>query len=381
MPSEAKKNIFRKRNNKKMRTVDLFDNYIDGKLGPDEITEFEIKLKTDLLFANAFIEHVNLINTLNQAQFRSNLKRTLNQIHLKEIGPTLNIISINREQSFFKKHTKTLAIAASSALIAVMITVSLLMGLGYLSKKQSNQITDLNRVGLERKSKKLINIKDSKSNAKEASYRAANIEGSAFALNNKGYIVTSFHMVNGADSIFIENDQIDRACTKVIFTDANLDLAILKIANSDLLAKWRVPFSIKEKNADVGEKVFTLGYPRNEIVYGDGSLSSLSGYSNDKSMYQISIPVNPGNSGGPLLDENANVIGVIRGKISGEEGTGFAIKSNEILKAISELENDSLKQELMSQNKRNQNIKNLKRSEQIKLINPYVFNVLVYKKD
>ena len=381
MPSEAKKNIFRKRNNKNMRTVDLFDNYINGKLGPEEITEFEIKLKTDLLFANAFIEHVNLINTLNQAQFRSNLKRTLNQIHLKEIGPTLNIISINREQSFFKKYTKTLAIAASSALIAVMITVSLLMGLGYLSKKQSNQITDLNRVGIERKSKKLINIKDSKSNAKEASYRAANIEGSAFALNNKGYIVTSFHMVNGADSIFIENDQIDRACTKVIFTDANLDLAILKIVNSDLLAKWRVPFSIKEKNADVGEKVFTLGYPRNEIVYGDGSLSSLSGYSNDKSMYQISIPVNPGNSGGPLLDENANVIGVIRGKISGEEGTGFAIKSNEILKAISELENDSLKQELMSQNKRNQNIKNLKRSEQIKLINPYVFNVLVYKKD
>ncbi len=381
MPSEAKKILFRKINNKKMRTVDLFDNYINGKLGPDEITEFEIKLKTDLLLANAFIEHVNLINTLNQAQFRSNLKRTLNQIHLKEIGPTLNIISINREQSLLKKYTKTLAIAASSALIAVMITVSLLMGLGYLSKKQSNQITDLNRVGLERKSKTLINIKDSKSNAKEATYRAANIEGSAFALNNKGYIVTSFHMVNGADSIFIENDQIDRACTKVIFTDANLDLAILKIVNSDLVAKWRVPFSIKEKNADVGEKVFTLGYPRNEIVYGDGSLSSLSGYSNDKRMYQISIPVNPGNSGGPLLDENANVIGVIRGKISGEEGTGFAIKSNEILKAISELESDSLKQELFSQNKRNQNIKNLKRSEQIKLINPYVFNVLVYKKN
>ena len=381
MPSEAKKILFRKINNKKMRTVDLFDNYIEGKLGPDEITEFEIMLKTDLLLANAFIEHVNLINTLNQAQFRSNLKRTLNQIHLKEIGPTLNIISINREQSLFKKYTKTLAIAASSALIAVMITVSLLMGLGYLSKKQSNQITDLNRVGLERKSKTLINIKDSKSNAKEATYRAANIEGSAFALNNKGYIVTSFHMVNGADSIFIENDQIDRACTKVIFTDANLDLAILKIVNSDLVAKWRVPFSIKEKNADVGEKVFTLGYPRNEIVYGDGSLSSLSGYSNDKRMYQISIPVNPGNSGGPLLDENANVIGVIRGKISGEEGTGFAIKSNEILKAISELESDSLKQELFSQNKRNQNIKNLKRSEQIKLINPYVFNVLVYKKN
>lgn len=364
-----------------MSTLDLFDNYINGNLGPDEISEFEIKLKTDEFIANAFFEHVHLIKTLNQAQLRSNLKQTLTKIHLKEIGSDLNIISINREETFLKKHTKTLVLAASSAFIAVMITVSILSAGGYLSKKQSNQITDLNRVGIERKSKSQVNIKDSKSKAPTISYSAANIEGSAFALNNKGYIITSFHMVNGADSIFIENDQIDRACTKVVFIDAKLDLAILKIVNSDLVVKWKVPFSIKEKNSDVGEKVFTLGYPRNEMVYGDGSLSSLSGYSNDKSMYQISIPVNPGNSGGPLLDEKANVIGVIRGKISGEEGTGFAIKSIEILKAISELESDSLKQELMSQNKRNQNINNLKRSEQIKLINPYVFNVLVYKKD
>ena len=52
-----------------------------------------------------------------------------------------------------------------------------------------------------------------------------------------------------------------------------------------------------------------------------------------------------------------------------------------LIVAQKKLENDSLKKELMSQNKRNQNIKNLKRSEQIKLINPYVFNVLVYKKN
>lgn len=364
-----------------MSTLDLFDNYINGNLGPDEKSEFEIALKTDEFIANAFFEHVHLIKTLNQAQLRSNFKQTLTKIHHKEIGSDLNIISINREETFFKKYTKTIVLAASSAFIAVMITLFILSTGGYLSKKQSNQITDLNRVGLERKSKSQLNIKDIKSKAPEIFYSAATVEGSAFALNNKGYIITSFHMVNGADSIFIENDQINRACTKIVFTDAKLDLAILKIVNSELVVKWKVPFSIKEKNSDVGEKVFTLGYPRNEMVYGDGSLSSLSGYSNNKSMYQISIPVNPGNSGGPLLDEKANIIGVIRGKISGEEGTGFAIKSIEILKAISELESDSLKQELMSQNKRNHNINNLKRSEQIKLINPYVFNVLVYKKD
>jgi S1-C subfamily serine protease len=126
--------------------------------------------------------------------------------------------------------------------------------------------------------------------------------------------------------------------------------------------------------------VYTLGYPRKDMVYGEGSLSSLSGYSNDTSMYQISIPVNPGNSGGPLLNDQGNVIGVIRGKITGAEATGFAIKANEIVNSISALAADSLKNDLFAFNKK-QSLKNLKRTEQIKRINPYVFNVLVYKRD
>ncbi len=81
------------------------------------------------------------------------------------------------------------------------------------------------------------------------------------------------------------------------------------------------------------------------------------------------------------MDETGNVIGVIRGKISGAEATGFAIKANEIIKSIHLIEKDSLDQELLSLNSKKQGLKSLKRSEQIKRINPYVFNVLVYKKD
>ena len=98
-------------------------------------------------------------------------------------------------------------------------------------------------------------------------------------------------------------------------------------------------------------------------------------------MYQISIPVNPGNSGGPLLDEYGNIIGVIRGKISGAEATGFAIKTNEILKSINAIDVDSTRKQLLGQSNKKSSLKSLKRSEQIKKINPYVFNVLVYKKD
>jgi S1-C subfamily serine protease len=93
-------------------------------------------------------------------------------------------------------------------------------------------------------------------------------------------------------------------------------------------------------------------------------------------MYQVSIPVNPGNSGGPLLDDHGNVIGLIRGKITTAEGTGFAVKSREILKAISILGADSIQV-----TSKKSPLKSMKRTEQIKKIDPYVFNVLVYKKD
>src|SRR5690242_6309070 len=96
-------------------------------------------------------------------------------------------------------------------------------------------------------------------------------------------------------------------------------------------------------------------------------------------MYQISIPVNPGNSGGPLMDEQGNIIGVIRGKQSSAEATGFAIKSDLIRQTINKLENDSLKKELTLETKKS-SLNGLKRSEQVKKIQPFVFNVMVYKK-
>jgi anthranilate synthase component 2 len=78
-------------------------------------------------------------------------------------------------------------------------------------------------------------------------------------------------------------------------------------------------------------------------------------------------------------DEQGNIIGVIRGKQSSAEATGFAIKSNFIKQTIDKLENDSLKKDLVLVTKKS-NLRGLKRSEQIKKMQPFVFNVMVYKK-
>jgi len=269
-------------------------------------------------------------------------------------------------------------VAASAAVIAVISTIALLSTGGYLLEKQDIKITDLGLevAGLKSSQNAIVR----KLNAKEdkPSFAAANLEGSAFALNNSGYVITSWHMVNGADSIFIQNSTTERALTKIIFNDPALDIAVLKIENDEVSKAWQVPFTFNGRSAEVGEEVYTLGYPRQDVVYGEGSLSSLSGYYNDTAMYQVSIPVNPGNSGGPVLDSQGNIIGVIRGKITTAEGTGFAVKSTEIIRSIASVEGDSVKSELIL-NSTKSTLKKLKRSEQIKRINPYVFNVLVYK--
>ncbi len=360
-----------------MRVTDLFDSYLDNTLSALERSDFEQRLTTDPSFKQAFKEHRILLETLKQTAERADLKFKLKTIHESEFGKTPKIIPLNSD-NFAKRIGKTAAVAATTALIAVLSTIAILSTGGYLLKQQNNQLSELNRkvIQLEASSDAIVvGITKPK-----IVYAPASLEGSAFALNNKGYIITSYHTVTGADSIFIRNNTTNRTLAHIVLGDPNLDLAILKVADTGLVKNWQVPFALKEKPTDIGEKVFTLGYPRNDVVYGEGSLSSLSGYSNDTAMYQISIPVNPGNSGGPLLDDNGNVIGVIRGKLTSSEATGFAVKANEIIRAINAATVDSTKKDLLAQGKK-PSLKGMKRSEQVKKINPYVFNVLVYKKD
>jgi len=359
-----------------MKNVDLFDSYLNGHLSEEEKTKFETQLNNDVLFNTAFNEHKLFVKTLVLNAERNDLKKKLQTIHASEYTNEAQVISINKQESFLQKYGKTIAVAASTAAIVMFGSILFLNS----QKHNASEITDLKRDVLALKySKDAIIEEIGKTNSK-INYAPANLEGSAFALNNKGYIITSCHMINGADSVFIQNNSTERTLAKVVLSNPKLDFAILKVEDLDVTKNWQVPFAFNAKVSDIGEKVFTLGYPRKDMVYGEGTLSSLSGFYNDTTMYQISIPVNPGNSGGPLLDEQGNVIGVVRGKNTSAEATGFAIKTNEIIKVINNFADDSLIKDISIYSKKS-TLKNLKRTEQIKRINPYVFNVLVYKRD
>lgn len=159
--------------------------------------------------------------------------------------------------------------------------------------------------------------------------------GTGFALNN-GYIATNYHVVENAKSIKVQgirgsfNTEYNAT---VISTDKNNDLAIIKINDSRFNGFGTIPYRVKTSTSEVGEDVFVLGYPLtttmgDEIKLTTGVISSKTGFQGDVSLYQISAPIQPGNSGGPLFDGNGNLIGIINAKHTGAENVSYAIKAS-----------------------------------------------------
>ena len=159
--------------------------------------------------------------------------------------------------------------------------------------------------------------------------------GSGFALN-KGHLVTNYHVVEDAKSISvsgINGDFIKSYQATVVATDKVNDLAILKINDNNFTGFGTLPYSIRWQMAEVGDDVFVLGYPLTqtmgeEIKLTNGIISSRTGFQGDASLYQMSAPIQPGNSGGPMFDNKGNVIGIVCAQHRGTENVGYAIKTS-----------------------------------------------------
>lgn len=360
-----------------MRNIDLFDDYLTGRLNDTERKDFESRLQADASFKEEFNKHAAFVKVLQKSAHTKAFRNKLKALHTTEFGAA-NVKHINQNKTFYEKYIKPTGFAASVAVIAVILTITALSTGGYLIKKQNSEYQKLsNKVDvLETKQDAIISGFNKANNKKKKIYAPANTTGTGFAINSKGYFVTCLHVVKGNDSVFIANKNLERIGARVVYMDNKTDIAILKI-DSIALNKWKdLPYNFKTTESELAEKAFTLGYPAQDIVYGEGSISSSSALG-DTAMYQVSIPVNNGNSGGPLVDEKGNIIGIINGKRTNAEGTGFATKSICLSEMIKSIEDPDLRKEL-ALSKRN-SLGGLKRSEQVKRMSPFIFNVYVYK--
>jgi hypothetical protein len=168
--------------------------------------------------------------------------------------------------------------------------------------------------------------------------------GTGFFISRKGHVVTNYHVIEDSKQIFIQlniDGQVKTYSAIPLINDKLNDLAILKIQEEFDLG-FELPFNIDFSVRDVGTEVFTLGYPMidvigSEIKFTDGKISAKSGIEGDIRQYQITTPIQPGNSGGPLFDMNGNIVGIIQSTLNREnynaENVNFAIKST-ILKNL-----------------------------------------------
>lgn len=164
--------------------------------------------------------------------------------------------------------------------------------------------------------------------------------GTGFALKN-GYIVTNNHVVEGASSILVQgvNGSSVEYKAEVVAVDKNNDLALIRINDYRFDGFGAIPYSINASLCDVGSDIFVLGYPLTsymgeEIKLTNGIISSRSGFQGDITTYQISAPIQPGNSGGPMFDRYGNVVGIVNAGIPGAENVGYAIKASYLCNLI-----------------------------------------------
>jgi len=165
--------------------------------------------------------------------------------------------------------------------------------------------------------------------------------GTGFFVTSDGYFLTAYHVVRDASKIQVWAGK-GLSPAKVIRIDSANDVALLKVDG----VGFEALMVQSSREVKVGQEIFTLGFPNiqfqgMEAKYTQGNISSLTGFADDPRLFQISTAVQPGNSGGPLLNAEGQVVGLIVAKLdeiataketgSLPQNVNYALKSSFVL--------------------------------------------------
>lgn len=206
--------------------------------------------------------------------------------------------------------------------------------------------------------------------------------GTGFLVSQEGHIVTNYHVIENASTIDVQfniNGEVKVFPAKVMVNDKINDLSILRLEEEFEFEV--IPYFIDFNTQDVGENIFTLGYPMidvlgSEIKYTNGEVSSKTGVDNDIRVYQISAPIQPGNSGGPLFNnQTGNIVGIINATLNRQEydaeNVNYALKTS-LLKTLI----DSSPEKIILP-RGNNKLKELNKTERIKQIKSFVPAIMI----
>jgi S1-C subfamily serine protease len=162
--------------------------------------------------------------------------------------------------------------------------------------------------------------------------------GSGVIVDKKGYVVTNYHVINGAFVVRVTTkDGVRYNVNELVGVNPGADVAVLKINGINLK---ELPFGDSSK-LKVGEKVIAAGNPVGlSFTVTEGIVSAFRTNippERDFNYIQTDVPINPGNSGGPLINTKAQIVGINNFKVGGFESLGFAISSNDVRDVVDDL--------------------------------------------
>lgn len=156
--------------------------------------------------------------------------------------------------------------------------------------------------------------------------------GSGFYIKEHDLVITNYHVVNGFHEVCLEDKDRNRTAAKVVYVNPGSDLAFLKGENISVEDTIKISPDVKPQSRD---KALVLGYPFGmPFTVTEGIISNPDQMMGGDKYIQTDAAVNPGNSGGPMVDFEGNLLGVVVAKFDQADNMGFAVPVEKLLSAL-----------------------------------------------
>lgn len=275
--------------------LDAVERYIRGEMNPDERLYFENLRKTNPAIDQLVVEHTLFLQQMNRFGQWQDFKSTLHDLHtdLAEQGK-INSDKLSGKAKvvyLWNRYKRVTAIAASIAGLTAIMFSSIVWSISPKapSSAEYEQLTrdviDAKKVANETKNR-TVQLEQDISEVKQGNATATppisyKTVATGFLIDGKGLMITNAHVVKNSRNILVFNSKGQQFNAFVVKLDIPRDVAIIKIDDSKFKSFATLPYGIRKSSTDLAEPVFTLGFPRDEIVYGEGYMSAKTGYNGE----------------------------------------------------------------------------------------------------
>ena len=363
--------------------IDAAERFLKGEMSAEEKIYFEDLRKNNSELDQAVVEQIFFLNQLESFSQRKNLKTLLTEVENKlaqeKFLSRTPTAAPSKIIQLWQRYKKDIAVAASIAGLVSLLIATAVSTVSTGEKTNIKPLVDKIDANAE-KTRKIENklneivkngvvIENTKPGF-DSRFRATGFM--IDAANN--YIVTNAHVIKEASHhLIVENNNGEQFNANTVYVDVVNDMAILKITDSSFKRLPSLPYSIRKTEAKLGEAIFMLGYPKQEIVYGEGYVSAKNGYLMDTVFCQISTAANEGNSGSPVITKGGELVGIVTSTETKATGVVYAIKSANIYRAIEEVKKIKNNEKIKINS--SPSLKVLDRPGQVDKMKDYVFMI------